>query len=126
VFPKLRGTIEPLLVDRTARRLLVLSIFFNLAAWILLLIRLVPAIRRGAMVALHYNVYLNVNSVGPAFLALLPAALGTVIIAFNVALASRSYRPSRQNALVFLSLTAFYELLLLAASVFVAIINLKR
>jgi len=126
VFSKLRGIIEPLMIDKAARRLLISSVFFNAAAWILLLLRFVPAIRRGAMVALHYNVNLNVTSVGSAYLALLPAALGTVLMALNVALAARSYRPRRSNALVFLSVTAFYELLLLASSIFIAMVNLAR
>ncbi len=126
MFTKLKATIEPLLVDRTARRLLIPSALFNAAAWVLLLIGLVPSIRRGAAVALHYNVNLNVTSVGPAYLALLPAALGTAILALNIGLASRAYRPRRPNALVFLSVTAFYELLLLASSIFIVMVNLAR
>jgi hypothetical protein len=126
MFQKLRGTIEPLLVDRTARRLLITSAFFNAVTWILLLVRLIPAVRRGTAVALHYNVSLNVTSVGSAYLTLFPAVLGTVLLALNLVLAARCYRPSRPNALVFLSVTVFYELMLLAASIFIAIVNLTR
>ncbi len=113
----------PLLVDKTALRLLIASAALNLLAWSVLLIRFVPSIRRGLVIALHYNVYLNIDEIGSAWLALLPAILGTVLGAANVALAARIYASNRLNALIFLAITSFYEALLLAASVFVVLIN---
>lgn len=126
MFIRLREKLNPLFVDRAARRLLIASAFFNLAAWVLLLTRLFPFLRKGSIIALHYNVYLNVNAVGWAWLGLLPPAIGTIILLVNVALAARSYGPNRTNALIFLTVTAFYELLLVVAAVFVALINMPR
>jgi hypothetical protein len=126
VFIRLREKLNPLFVDRVARRLLLASAVFNLAAWALLLVRLFPFLRRGAIIGLHYNVYLNVNAVGWAWLGLLPPAIGTIILVVNAALAARSYGPNRTNALIFLTVTAFYEVLLAAASVFVTLINMPR
>jgi hypothetical protein len=126
VLVKLREKIKPLWVDKTARRLLIASTIFNLVAWILLIIRLFPSIRRGLIIALHYNIYLNVNEVGVAWLALLPAAIGTLIAGVNVALAARAYVASRSNALVLLAITAFYEMLLTAAAVFIILINMPH
>jgi hypothetical protein len=126
VLIKLREKIKPLLVDKTARRLLIASAVFNLTAWALLLVRLFPSIRRGLVIALHYNIYLNVNEVGAAYLALLPAAIGILIAVLNTAMASRSYVTNRSNALILLMITAFYEMLLLAAAIFIVLINLPR
>jgi hypothetical protein len=126
VFIKLREKLKPLMVDKTARWLLLPSAFLNLAAWVLLLVRFVPSIRRGLAVALHYNVYLNVNSVGPAYLALLPAAIGLLILSLNASFAIRLYGTRRQNSLILLTTTLFYEILLLAASIFIVIVNLAR
>jgi hypothetical protein len=123
---RMREKIMPLLVDRTARRLLVVSVSLNLLAWILLLVRLFPSIRQGLIIALHYNIYLNVNEVGAAWLAFLPAVIGTAIVMINITLAARSYVGNRTNALVFLAITTFYELLLLVAAVFIVLINLPR
>lgn len=123
---KIKERIKPLLVDRTARSLIIVSVAFSLIAWLLLVVRLSPLIARGQIAFLHYNVYLNVNNVGPAIYSLVPAAIGTVILSVNIALAARLYGPSRQNALVILAITSFYELLVVVAAFFVVLINTSR
>lgn len=126
VSVSLKERIKPLLIDRMARRLLIMAGVLNLLAWVVLLLRFVPAISRGLTVALHYNVYLNVDEVGSAWLALLPAALGLVFGTVNVGLSGRTYTSSRSNSLVFLVVTVFYEALLLLASAFIVFINFSR
>ena len=117
---------RPLVVDRAARRLVAFCVFFNLSAWALLLVRLWPFIKSGRLISLHYNVYLNVNDVGPAGFALIPAAIGAIIVVVNFWLAARSYRSSRANTLVILAVTAFYELLVLLSAFFIILINMSR
>lgn len=117
---------KPLVVDRTARRLAAVCVVFDAAAWVLLLARLWPFIKSGRLIALHYNIYLNVNDVGAAAFSLIPAAIGAIIIVVNFWLAARAYRPSRQNTLVILAVTAFYEFLVLVAAIFIILINLPR
>jgi hypothetical protein len=126
MISKIKARIKPLMVDRVARRLIITAAVLNFAAWAVLLMRFVPAIRRGIIVALHYNVYLNVDEVGSAWYALVPAALGLVFGIVNVGLASRAYAANRANALVFLTVTVFYEALLLLAAVFIVLINVSR
>ncbi len=123
---KIKDKIKPLLVDRTARWLLLVSGVINLGTWILLLVRLFPLIASGRIIALHYNIYSSVNAVGSAAWALAPAAIGSAIFLVNVALAGRSYGPSRQNALVILVVTCFYEALTFLAGFFVLLINISR
>ncbi len=123
---KIVDKLKPILVDRATRRLAVASLIFNLLTWAFVIVRLFPMLSSGRMIALHYNVYLNVNSVGPAYLALLSPGIGLVILLINVAMAVKAYGPSRQNALVVLSITLFYELLIFIASVFIILINLSR
>jgi len=123
---KIKDRLKPLLVDRTARSLVIVSTAFSIIAWLLLAIRLSPLIARGQIAFLHYNIYLNVNNVGPAIYSLLPALIGTIILSVNIALATRLYGPSRQNALVILAITSFYELLVVVAAFFVVLINISR
>ena len=126
MFIRLREKLKPLFVDRTARRLLLASGLINFATWVLLLVRLFPLIISGRIIALHYNIYSNVSAVGAAVWALAPAAIGLVIFALNAALAARSYGPSRQNSLIILIVTCFYESLALAAGFFILLINITR
>jgi hypothetical protein len=93
---------------------------------VLLVIRLYPMIGNGKLIALHYNVYLNVNSVGPAAYALVAAAIGTAILVVNFVLATRSYGSNRANTLVVLAVTAFYELLVLLSAFFIILTNISR
>lgn len=123
---KLQDKLKPIIVDRAVRRLAGICIILNLAAWVLLVLRLYPMIGSGKLIALHYNVYLNVNSVGPAAYALVAAAIGTVILIVNFALATRSYGPSRPNTLVVLAITVFYEFLVLLSVFFIILINISR
>jgi len=117
---------KPIIVDRAARRLAAVSLFFNLASWVLLLVRIAPLVNGKELVDLHYNVYLKVNDIGPAIYAFTGAAIGTVIVAMNFWLAARSYASSRQNTLVILVVTAFYESLVFLAAFFLILINLSR
>jgi len=123
---KMKDKLKPIIVDAPIRRLSFVSIFFNLAAWILLVAKLFPLVASGRLIALHYNVYLKVNDIGPAGLALVPALIGTLIIVINFWLAARTYRSSRQNTLVILAITAFYEFLIALASLFIILVNLSR
>jgi hypothetical protein len=123
---KLKDTLKPLAVDKAVRRLSVVSVLFNLAAWAILVIRLFPFMRSGRPIDLHYNVYLNVDNVGPAPYALAGALVGAVIIIVNFWLAARSYGSNRQNTLVILAVTAFYEFLILLAAFFIILINTQR
>ncbi len=117
---------KPIIVDRAARRLAAASLFFNLAAWILLLARMAPLVGGKQLVDLHYNVYLKVNNIGPGIFAFTGAAIGTLILAMNFWLAARSYASSRQNTLVILVVTAFYEFLVFVAAFFLILINLSH
>jgi hypothetical protein len=122
----INNKLKSLIVDRAARRLVALCIFFDLATWVLLLVRLAPAIKSGRLIALHYNVYLNVNNVGPAGFALVGAAVGAAIIIINFLLAAHAYESSRQNSIVILAVSAFYEFLIFLAAFFIIFINLTR
>jgi hypothetical protein len=126
VFRRFVEKTKPLLVDRTARWLLLAAGALNLAAWAVVLARLFSLIAKGSTIALHYNVYLQVNQVGPAAWALLPAAIGFVCFWLNLELALRAYPKSRPLALVVLLVTGFYELIALAAGVFIIFINIAR
>lgn len=126
MFNALKEKIKPLMIDRAARRMALGALVFNLLAWALLLFRLFPLLGGKRVVGLHYNVYLKVTEVGTAGWALVPAIMGTVILAANLALGARLYRMSRQNALILLAVTFFYEMLLLAVSFFLVLINLSR
>jgi hypothetical protein len=117
---------KSLMIDRAARRLAVLCVFFDLAAWALLFARLWPFIKNGRLIALHYNIYLNVNDVGPARFAFVGALFGTFIIIVNFWFAARLYVPSRANALVILAVTAFYELLVMLSAFFIILINISH
>jgi len=122
----LKDTLKPLAVDKAVRRLSVASVLFNLAAWAILIIWLFPSMRSGKSIDLHYNVYLNVDNVGPAPYALAGAFIGAIIIIVNFWIAARSYGPNRQNTLVILAVTAFYEFLILLAACFIILINMQR
>ena len=122
----INNKLKSLIVDRAARRLVALCIFFDLATWVLLLVRLAPSINSGRLIALHYNVYLNVNNVGPAGFALIGAAIGAAIIIINFLFAARAYESSRQNAIVILAVSAFYEFLIFLAAFFIILINMTR
>jgi len=115
-----------LIVDRAARWLLLASSIFVAATWIFLLIRLFPLIANGRTIALHYNIHTNVNAVGAAWWALATPAIGTAILVLNVLLSVHAYMKSRQNAIVIMTVTVFYELLILAAGFFVLLINTPR
>jgi hypothetical protein len=123
---RLKKKLAPIMIDPALRRLSMAAIFFNLSAWVLLTVRLFPFITGGRLIALHYNIYLNVNDVGQAGWSLATPAIGTAIILINFWLAVRSYASSRQNTLVILLITGFYELLILASSFFIILINLTR
>ena len=123
---EIKEKFKPIIVDRVARRLAAASLFFNLTAWILLLVRIAPLVNGKQLVDLHYNVYLKVNDIGPGIFAFTGAAIGTVIIIINFWLAARSYAASRQNTLVVLVVTAFYEFLVLVAAFFLILINLSH
>jgi hypothetical protein len=122
----LKDTLKPLAVDKAVRRLSVASVLFNLAAWAILIIRLFPSMRSGEPIDLHYNVYLNVDNVGPAPYALAGALVGVAVIVINFWIAARSYGPNRQNTLVILAVTAFYELLILLSALFIILINMQQ
>lgn len=126
MFIKIKDKLKPLVVDRTARWLLLISGVLNLATWVLLLVRLSPLITSGQIVSLHYNIYTNVNAVGSAVWALAPAVIGSAILIINAALAAVSYGPSRQNALTIMIVTCFYELLTMAAGLFILLINIPH
>ena len=123
---KILDKFKPIKADRAVRRLAGVSLFLNLAAWVMVAARLFPSIKSNRLIALHYNVYLNVNNVGPAVFAFAAPALGTIIIAANFWLAARSYRPSRANTLVILGVTVFYELLVLLSAFFLILVNISR
>jgi hypothetical protein len=123
---EIKEKFKPIIVDRVARRLAAASLFFNLTAWVLLLVRIAPLVNGKQLVDLHYNVYLKVNDIGPGIFAFTGAAIGTVIIVINFWLAARSYAASRQNTLVVLVVTAFYEFLVLVAAFFLILINLSH
>lgn len=126
VFLQLKDKLKPLTVDHAIRRLAVIAVLLDAAAWILVIARESAAIRAGRIIALHYNVYLNVNDVGPAALVLVAPAIGAFILAINFWLAARAYGPSRQNSLVILSITVFYELLIAVATFFIVLVNLPH
>lgn len=123
---KFRGIIKPIFVDKVTRWLFLASLIINLASWGAVLVRFFALLKDGRQVTLHYNVYLNVNSIGPAGWLLLPIAAGTLILLGNTVLAAYAYRTSRPNAVTLMFITAFYELLILAAAVFVLLLNLAN
>jgi len=126
VILRLKDKLKPLTADRAIRRLAVVAVLFDVIAWVLVASRESTAIRAGRIIALHYNVYLNVNDVGPAVFVLVAPILGTLIVLINFYLASRAYGPSRQNSLVILSVTVFYELLIAVATFFLVLVNLTH
>jgi hypothetical protein len=126
MLEKIKSIFEPLFTDKPIRRIIFFSIFLNLLSFVLVLLRAYPFIIGGKITALHYNVYLKVNDVGSPWWLFFPCAIGLVVLAINVYLAARVSRNNRQHALILCATTAFYELVLLAAVLFMAYINLFR
>ncbi len=117
-----KDLLKPLLADRATRILAAAAVFLDLAGWAAAGWQYWAAHGADA-VSLHYNVYLNVNDVGAAWRLFVSPGIGLVILLLNVGLAAGAYRRSRQNAVAFLAVTVFYELLILAAGAFMLFIN---
>ena len=102
---------------------LTLSILADLAAWFVLF-RNLSLSSQESLIVLHYSLYYGVDLVGTAGEAFFIPLFGLFLIIVNFAFAYYFMERIRTVSLFFLFLTPLYELILLAAAIFLVIANL--
>jgi hypothetical protein len=102
------------------------SILLNVTLWGALYFKLQPLsyLADSAQIALHYNIYFGIDSIGPWYQVLIIPILGLFIIIFNNILGYIFYLQDKliSHFLVF-SQTAM-QLILFAAGIFVILLNI--
>ncbi len=94
----------------------------DLAAWSL--ISWAAWTRRAASsVPLHYNIYFGVDWIGPWYALASPAFFGFLVLAVNLVLILMIYEEERFLSYALAGGTVFLELIILAASFFVFLLN---
>lgn len=100
----------------------VAALFLNLVAWAMLVIGGLP-LRGQALVPLHYTIYFGVDLVGPWHEIFIPALFGLLALLVNFSIILRIYETRRVLAYIYAWSAVFVELILLAASFFIILLN---
>ncbi len=98
---------------------LLLAANFALPIW-----RILPLASTEPFIALHYNIYLGVDSFGPLWHIFFTPILGFFFLALNLIVQSASYRRQKTLALFFVAATPLLQFTLLVAMTLIVIINL--
>ncbi len=102
------------------------SIVINLAAWIVLYWKLNAFSYQTeyGQIFLHYNIYFGVDNIGSWYKAFIIPLLGIIIIIFNNILAYSFYLKERLISYVLVISQVLIQVVLLAASIFVILLNI--
>ncbi|KKW32335.1 MAG: hypothetical protein UY76_C0032G0006 [Candidatus Uhrbacteria bacterium GW2011_GWA2_52_8d] len=100
-----------------------ISVLFLIATTALPIWRILPLASETPFIALHYNIYLGVDRLGPISQIFFLPALGTFFLLVNLLIQARSFRTQKTLALFFAAATPCIELILLVAMGLIVLIN---
>ncbi len=105
---------------------LVISVLINVTLWGALYFKLYPFsyLTETNQIALHYNVYFGIDSVGPWYLALIIPLLGLFIIILNNLLAYIFYLQEKLISHFLIFSQTVLQVILFAAGIFVILLNI--
>ena len=100
-----------------------ISVLFLIAITALPIWRILPLASETPFIALHYNVYLGVDRLGPISQIFFLPVLGTFFLLVNLLIQARSFRTQKTLALFFAAATPCIEFVLLVAMGLIVLIN---
>ena len=99
------------------------SILFLTATIALPIWRILPLASETPFIALHYNIYLGIDRLGPISHIFFLPALGIFFLLVNLLIQARSFRTQKTLALFFSAATPCIEFVLLVAMGLIVLIN---
>jgi hypothetical protein len=102
----------------------VLSVLFWLLSVALPAWRVVPEIVGKTAVPLHYNIHFGIDTVGPWWQIFVVPAVGLLFMVMNLIAARMTWRRDPMLSYTIAAATAFIELLLLVAMIFIVFLHL--
>jgi hypothetical protein len=117
---------NPYREDLIVKLSFIASLVINLTAWIVLYWKLnvFSYQTEYGQIFLHYNIYFGVDNIGSWYKAFIIPLLGIIIIIFNNILAYSFYLKERLISYVLVVSQVLIQLVLLAASIFVILLNI--
>lgn len=109
--------------SRTVRWTTAISVFFLAISVFLPILRILPLASETPFIALHYNIYLGVDRLGPISHIFFLPALGLLFLLVNLTIEAWVYRSQKTLTLFFAGATPFLQLVLLVAMALIVLIN---
>lgn len=100
-----------------------ISLLFLFATTVLPIWRILPLASETPFIALHYNIYLGVDRLGPIYQIFFLPALGMFFLLVNLLIQAQSFRTQKTLALFFTAATPCVEFVLLVAMGLIVLIN---
>ena len=112
--------------DKVVLTTFFVSLALNIAMWVLLYLKLSPFsfLTESGQIPLHYNIYFGIDSIGMWYKVFVIPLLGLFIILFNNVLAYTLYIKERLVSYTLVITQAVIHLVLLAAAIFIVLLNL--
>lgn len=109
--------------SRTVRWTTAISVFFLAISVFLPMWRIFPLASETPFIALHYNIYLGVDRLGPISHIFFLPALGLLFLFVNLAIEAWAFRSQKTLTLFFAAATPFLQFILLSAMALIVLIN---
>ena len=100
-----------------------LSVFFLVATTALPIWRILPLAAESPFIALHYNIYLGIDRLGPISHIFFLPALGLLFLVVNLSIQAWGYRTQKTLSLFFAASNPFLQFILLGAMSLIVLIN---